>query len=196
MAMRNLPLEYRLAWSLDLRTNRRLLIGLNAAALIFFVPAALLAGLLLCRLDPQAASSLALFQPRGSVLLNVISYLLSTALVILLHEIIHGLFFWRITGERPSFGIQTSYAFAAAPGWYIPRGPYLWIGIAPLVVITLIGLLLSPLLSFQVLYPVLFGLVLNAVGSLGDLYVVFRLLGKEGDLLVCDHGDKIEAFAR
>jgi hypothetical protein len=195
-ALRTLPPDYRLIWTLDLKTDRRLLIGLNAATVIMFVPAALLAGALVRTLDPQASSSLAVLHPPGSVFLNVITYLISAVLVIVLHEIIHGLFFWGITREMPSFGIGTGYAFASAPGWYIPRGAYLWIGIAPLLVLTLGCLLISPLLPLQVLYPVLFGVVLNGVGSLGDGYVVVKLLSKGGDLLVCDHGDKIDAFTR
>ncbi len=81
-----------------------------------------------------------------------------------------------IDPRAPLFGLRGLYAFAAAPGWYIPRNPYLWIGLSPLVLISIFGLLLVPLIPQSVLFAWLFGLTYNAAGAAGDLYFVFWLL--------------------
>ena len=61
---------------------------------------------------------------------------------LVVHELIHGLFFWLFTGSAPRYGLGLSYAYAAAPDWYIPRRKYQVTGLAPVVIIGLGCLLL------------------------------------------------------
>jgi hypothetical protein len=72
------------------------------------------------------------------------------------------------------------------PGWYFPRNQYILIGISPLIVITLIGILLLVILPISTLNLVLIGLVLNASGAVGDLFVVVWLLTKPVITLTLD----------
>ena len=76
--------------------------------------------------------------------LGVLALILVVAGVLILHELIHGIFFWLFTHERPKFGIHLYYAYAAAPGWYLPRNRFIVVGLAPLITITVSGLFLLP----------------------------------------------------
>jgi hypothetical protein len=117
-------------------------------------------------------------------------------LVVVAHELLHGAGFWLATGERPSFGFKGLYAYAAARDWYVPRGPYLLIGLAPLVVLSaaLLGLVAAIPVS---LLPVAFlAVVVNAVGSVGDVLVVAWLLARPLVTFVRDSGDAVTLYER
>jgi hypothetical protein len=116
------------------------------------------------------------------------------AAVLLLHELVHGAFFWLITRSRPVFGLQAAYAYAAAPNWYIPRNPYLVVGLAPLILLTLTGVALLPWLPAALLLPWIFALAVNASGSIGDVYIIGWLLTRPAGALVNDHGDCIHIY--
>ncbi len=92
------------------------------------------------------------------------------------------------------FGFKGAYAYAAAPGWFIPRNPYLWIGLSPLVVLSLTGFVLITVLPVNWLLPIMIGLIFNAVGSVGDLYVVFWLFLKPATVYIQDQGDAINIY--
>jgi hypothetical protein len=125
----------------------------------------------------------------------LISALAGVAVSILLHELVHGAFFWFFTRHRPAFGLRIGYAFAGAPGWYLPRRQHLVVGLAPLVLLSLLGLLLLAALPAGLLAAVLFGGVANAAGAVGDLWVVFLELRERREILVEDLGDRINFYA-
>ena len=56
--------------------------------------------------------------------------------VFVLHEAVHGLFFWLYTRDRPRFGFKGWYLYASAPGWYLSRNRFLVVGLSPLVTMT------------------------------------------------------------
>jgi hypothetical protein len=114
--------------------------------------------------------------------------------VLLLHELVHGAFFWISTRSQPRFGLKLTYAFAAAPDWYIPRNPYLVIGLAPVVLITLAGILLLPFIPPALVLPCVLALALNASGSVGDAYIIGCLIRRPPSTLVNDHGDSIHFY--
>src|SRR5262249_59765578 len=51
--------------------------------------------------------------------------LLACVLVPVVHEATHGVVFWALTRERPRFAFKVLYAYAVAPDWFLPSGPYL-----------------------------------------------------------------------
>jgi len=114
--------------------------------------------------------------------------------LVILHEGIHGLCFWMITGKRPVFSLGPGYAAAAAPGIYIARGPYLVTALSPLVVMTAIGLLLISFVSSSILFHVTFITVLNIAGAVGDLWVAGGVIIKQGPVLVQDFGDRVVVY--
>ena len=188
---KTLPNTYQLRQSIDLNQNRALVIGLNVVALAFFILFGYGYLWLLAWMRPAASYAF----NSSKWLANLLAVLLVYIAVIVLHEIIHGLFFWIITGEKPHYGFKGAYAFAAAPDWYLPRGPYLMVGLAPFVLITLIGILLIPITPDGWLILLGVAVTANASGAIGDLAVVAWLLFKHpAACLICDHGDAIDIY--
>lgn len=190
--MQTLPNDYRLIRDIDLSKDHLLMIKLNLIGLALFLGFAWLFAWLAGLIRPDLAG------PRlwsGKIdLPALIGIGLAFGLILILHEGVHGLFFWLFTGSRPVFGLKATYAYAAAPGWYLPRNRYLWVGLSPLVVISAAGLLLLPFLSAQWLLAWLLALTTNASGAIGDLYVVGWLLGQSRQVLVNDHGDGMRVY--
>lgn len=94
-------------------------------------------------------------------------------MMIILHEATHGLFFWLFTRSRPDFAFnKIIYAYTAAPGWYIPRNKYIVVEMAPLVLITTLGLILLAVAPQGWLLLILILTILNTCGSVGDMAVI------------------------
>lgn len=185
-----LPSGYELARTIDLRVQPALMLGLNLIGLGLLLLFAWFFFWLAARLRPQAGPNLSFSLGLPAILAIIVAF----AAVLLLHELVHGACFWLITRSRPRFGLQAAYAYAAAPDWYIPRNPYLIVGLAPLVLITLVGIALLPWLPTVLLLPWIFALSVNASGSVGDVYIITWLLSRPAGALVNDHGDSIHIY--
>ena len=128
-------------------------------------------------------------------LLMLISLLVATILMIVLHEAVHGIAFWMFTGRRPSFGFKGFYAYAASPkGVYLPRREYFVVALAPLVFLSLFGAILIPVLPLVALPALVFFLIGNAAGAIGDVWVVGWLLREPPELLLQDRGDAVTTY--
>ena len=119
---------------------------------------------------------------------------LAIVFVILFHEGIHGAFFWLFTGSRPVFAFKGFYAYAAAPGWYLPRDAYMLTGIAPLLLITFVGMFLLWIVPDAWLMLVMLGLIINTSGAAGDIFAVLWLARQPAACLAQDRGDVIEIY--
>lgn len=114
-------------------------------------------------------------------------------LYIVLHELVHGICYKRMTGERLTFGISWSCAFCGVPNIYTYRKTSIIAASAPLILFTV---LLVPVCAvLMILHPYLymlglflFGLHLGGCG--GDFYFVWILLFKykSPDALMRDTG--------
>lgn len=191
--MQTLPNDYTLLRDIDLSKDTSLMLKLNLVGLALFLGCLWLFAWLAAWLRPDLGGPTSF---GGKIdLPGLAAILLAFGLILIVHEGVHGLFFWLFTGSRPVFGLKAAYAYAAAPGWYIPRNRYLWVGLAPLIVISLAGLLILPRLPSGWLLAWLLALATNASGAIGDLYVVGWLLGQSPDVLVNDHGDGMRVYA-
>jgi Putative zincin peptidase len=95
-------------------------------------------------------------------------------LMLLLHELLHGAAFL-LWGGRPYLGAKLPYAlYCGAKNQLFRRNQYLVVGLAPLVVITLAGLIVT-LLSPTLASYTLFVTVGNISGAAGDVWSVRRL---------------------
>lgn len=108
-----------------------------------------------------------------------------------LHELLHGLLF-RAFGLRPSFGVRVAYLYTTAERQVLPRNPYLLVGAGPFLGISLLGaaLLLWPPLQGLLLLP----LATHAAGSMGDLWIVARVLRCPPHALVMDLKDGADVY--
>ncbi len=174
---------------LDLTKNKRAILLLNGVALVsFFLYGWLFYGILGVLRDDLGDLATLPGEPFFQTLITFV-------LVLVLHELIHGLFFALYTGESPRLGLRGLYAFAGAPEWFIPRGPYLVIGLAPFVLITLVGLISLVFVPLNLVRLLLFAITLNAAGASGDIFISGWLMRERELLFVNDTGEIFTMFA-
>ena len=115
------------------------------------------------------------------IVINILGYIL----ILPIHELIHAAAFV-LWGGKPYFGARLPYAlYCGAKNQLFHRNQYFVVGLAPLIVITLDGIifiLISPVLASYTL----FALIGNFSGAAGDVWVVRKLLRRPGSILVED----------
>lgn len=192
-ATMNLPAGYSQAWELNLKTNKRLNWILQFVATGWFL--LLAAGLtpIYQRLRPDYQVSIQIDDIPG-LWLGLLGLVIDSVIVMTLHELVHGFFFWRFSGARPRFGVSWGYAYAGAPDWYFTRNPYLVIALAPLVVLTFVNTFLFVFAPANWLGWLYAAIILNAGGAIGDMLVAGRLLAAPPNTLVRDIGDAVSAY--
>lgn len=127
---------------------------------------------------------------------ELILLFLSTALVLLVHEWVHGITM-QAYGARPKYGIiwKGLMFYASAPGYAFRRNQYLVVALAPLVVLSLLaclGILLlagSPIVWMMPVYA-----VTNGGGSIGDLWMSLMILRYPSHAYVVDERDGMRIF--
>ena len=191
-----LPIHYEQDSTIDLAKDKTLLINLTVASLVLFFVFGGMFTVLASVISPALAS-------RGSIVITLPTLLLAlvvvsvlTLFVLVVHEFIHGLFFWLFTRSKPKYGFKGVYAYAAAPDWYIPRNQFLVIGLAPLVILTLVGLVLLRFLPPLGVFMVVLGMTMNAAGAVGDIFIVGLSLRKPASCLFRDFGTGITLYTK
>lgn len=189
-ATKMLPPSFTKFHSLDL-TNRKLVVAMNiAGVLLLFVFGWVFMGVA-AFFNPQFFWLELLIFVRS---LSLPTLLLTILLVVVLHELSHALFFWLFSRERPKVGFNLLYAYATAPDWFFPRYQFLLIGLAPVLLLTLAGLLVMPLVDFFTVARLILALTVNAAGAVGDFIVVIWVLGQPADILLRDEGTAVTAY--
>lgn len=193
-ATQNLPDNYQPAGKFNLKSMKQL-IFMNIAGLILLILSIWFFGWFINRIRPDFDTLFQFeFSNLATLAISLAKLLLTISFVMLLHEGFHALFFWLFSKQKPIIGFKGAYAYASMPGWYFPRNQYLLIGIAPLIFITIIGMILLMLLPTAVLNLVLIALIMNTSGAVGDLFVVIWLLTKPSTTYALDQIDTIEFF--
>lgn len=194
-AFKELPDGYLSFKELNLVKNQKLMIKLSLASLVLFVVSGVLFTWLLHLLREDLIGGGAKF---SLVNINLVSSSISLLvllavlfLMVILHEGVHGLFFWLFTGGKVQFGFKGAYAYAAAPDWYLPKTPYLVVSLAPLVIITVLGFITMLYVPSDWILPILLLITLNASGAVGDLYAFFWILKQPKEVLIQDFGDRM-----
>lgn len=113
--------------------------------------------------------------------INIIGYIL----ILPIHELIHAAAFV-LWGGKPYFGTKLPYAlYCGAKNQLFHRNQYLVVGLAPLVVITLAGIIFT-LISPALASYTIFATVGNVSGAAGDVWTVRKLLRRSRSILVED----------
>lgn len=189
-----LPPNYHLSGKFNLK-NTRQVITMNLVGFVLLILSIWFFGwLTIWMRGPSAISFSFEFSSISSSLFSVGQLILVIFLVLVLHEAIHAMFFWIFSHHKPLVGFKGFYAYASMPGWYFPRIQYLIIGIAPLAIITLLGIILLATLPVAFIYLVMVALVMNSSGAVGDIFVVIWLLTKPKTTLALDKIDSIEFY--
>jgi hypothetical protein len=112
--------------------------------------------------------------------------LLTIPATLVLHEAVHGLVFWAVTRSRPVFGFKGWYLYTDAPGWYLRRGQMLAALAAPLLVFPAVGLPVVAIGPAWLSTLAGLGLVVNAFGAIGDVYLMWVVARVRGPVLFGD----------
>jgi hypothetical protein len=189
--LKSLPAGYLHHVTLDL-SKKKLILILNGIALLLVLLYYLLYLFIVRRFNPGADLSISINFNSG--FLAFVIFIVMTVFVIILHEFIHGIFYWLYTHERPVFAIKSAYAYASAPNWYLPRNQFIIVGLAPLMFISVFPLILLPYLTSPFVHIIMLEMSINAAGSLGDMIVIAKMLTLPASAMVNDHGDLIVVY--
>lgn len=187
-----LPETHSLAWQVNLKTDKRLNLLLQLSALFWAAIVAVFLWRAFQALRPDWNETH--LTGNGWNILGL--FLLVLVLSVILHELVHGAFFWWFTKHPPKFGMGLGYAYATMPGWFFSKRQYLAVGLAPLAGLTALGLLLVPFLPGWMLDLFFIGLFLNAAGAIGDIYICIRIAREAEDVWVKDFGHGTEVYRR
>jgi len=187
---KTLPENYNLAWQINVEKDKRQMILLQLLALPWGLLVLVFLGWYVVTLRSELFGG-----PGFEISLGVVLALLPVmGLSVILHELVHGAFFWFFTREQPRFGFSLFYAYATAPGWFFSTSYYWLIGLAPLVILTALGLALIPFAREELVYLLLFGIFINASGAIGDIYIVTRLALEPAGTLIEDQGTGFRVY--
>jgi hypothetical protein len=189
-ASRSLPEGYVHAGTISLAGNRPLFRRLMGLGVIAWIGSLFLFGWIGSLLRPDGWVFDFRSTPAAMIVVSTVGGLVATCvLTLVLHEAAHGLALWVITRERPVFGFKGWYAYTDAPGWYLSRGQIVVAYLAPLVLLTAIGLPLVAFAPAGVSLLVLFAMVMNTVGAIGDVYFTVLVLRIKGPVIFGDGPD-------
>ncbi len=122
--------------------------------------------------------------------------------ILFVHEWLHGLAI-RYYGHRPTYGVKWSHIgkikvplafYATSGGGYFRRDAFNVIALTPLVVITLVGALLYPLIPFSAYIPLTTLLIVNGTGAVGDVWMWWNVRRYPAHALVYDDADSIAVY--
>ena len=170
---RELPSGYRQAKYINAK-NAKFGIIFNLIALLVFAVVMVVAVLLLLGKEDFSFVEDVFMNDYYFLALFVFSFVMLGGYIVL-HELVHGIAYKALTGEKLTFGISWSCAFCGVPHIYTYRRTAIISVVAPFAVFTL--LLLSLLILFYFISPMcfifcaaIFGL--HVGGCSGDLYVL------------------------
>lgn len=192
-----LPINYRQKSTLDLSKSKKATIAAIVLGIVLLIGVSWFLEQFTHFLRPNALEGIGFhgiltITPDGELsfelpIVAIVGTIVVIVLVMLIHELVHGVFFWWFGGQRPTFGIKGPFIYVAAPpDVYFPRNPYLVVGIAPLGLLTFVGLLLMTIAPVAALPVLGFSIALNAAGAAGDLVMAVRLLSFSPDNLMED----------
>jgi hypothetical protein len=110
--------------------------------------------------------------------------------VVFLHEMIHGTAAVFL-GYRPIFGFKPPLVYVTFKE-KIPRGHFITIALAPLVILDLLFGVLFALGILKVFSY--FCLIINTIGAIGDMWITIKLLPQEQGTLIQDTKTGIEVW--
>lgn len=200
-----LPANYRRQATIDLSKSRKAIVGAIVSGIVLLITVGWLLVQLTNLFRPTALEGLRFrdiqtITPDGGTSITIpfqliVDFIVAFVLVMPVHELVHGIFYCRFTGKRPSFRIKGLYLYTAAPSEvYFPRNQYLVVGITPLVLLTLVGLLLMIIVPVVVVPILILFIAFNAAGAAGDLLMFAWLWPYSPDTLMQDNGTSVVVY--
>lgn len=190
---RELPEGYVAVKTVDAKSDKKAIIWLTFLGLIVMIPAVLI---------PLAIFWLGGKELSGSVEGLYLAYflvLLGMIVYMVLHELVHGAVYKRLTGEKLTFGLSLTCAYCGVPHIYTYRKAALKAVLAPFAVFSVIFIAAMAVAYFvssgaYIVLTLLFAM--HVSGCSGDLYVAYLLTAKYKDdsVLMNDTGPKMTIY--
>jgi len=182
-----LPKGYRYAGTLDFMRNRRHIKAMLVLSLaLIAVP--VIVGLLAVPVGPSwrlMASRWTMWPCLG----------LALVLYIPLHELVHGIAMFVLSGVRPTYGLKLPYAYAGSTAWF-DRKSHIITALAPVVFWGAALQIAIAWLPQAWFWPLWIVQISNLSGSAGDIYTAWALARMKGDLLIQDTGVRMRIMRR
>ncbi len=135
-----------------------------------------------------------LFPSSGIPLIDRWGILLAAGTMIVLHENIHALVIWRSSGSWPAYGITPLGFYVNAEGWYFSRRTMIAISAAPLVSLTVLGVLMLLILPPTLASLPLWLMLVNAAGSVNDAAVAAWVFFQPDSAVIHNNGRSMEVY--
>ena len=188
-----LPPGYREKTKIDLKGNKKTAVILNVVSILIGLGMAVVTLLY---------APLTLFENMGGafttllyMILKVVVTMGGLILYISAHERIHGLFIKKFSGTEPTYGLSGAYAYAGSTAFF-QKTHYIIIALAPFF---LLGILLGAVTFFLPegwFWYVYIIQILNVAGSVGDFYVVLRVMFQPKTVRIQDGGTETTIYVQ
>jgi Putative zincin peptidase len=179
-AYKTLPNHYEYLSGIDMKNNKKQFYLMNILSVILFV--ACFIGLMIIK------SSFEIDLIRYGVFMG------GCIVYIILHEIVHAIFFRIKNDVKVKFKFHGFAASASVPGVYYHKVHYLIISLAPFVLLSLVFIPSLFLISdywFAILYLIF---SMHVSGCSGDFYVFVKVLLMPKDVIIEDDGISMKIY--
>ncbi len=192
----NLPENYHQIDELDLNKNRGLamILTLTGVGLLFGVSWLLLQSLDFLRPEYLSSENILIITGMREFWRGVLLLIVSMGLMTILYSGFRWLMFLIITRQHPKLSVQGFSAFTTAPTWYIPRRAYLLISLTPVMLITLIGVAIIPIVPLNFVPGVMLVVSLNFSAAINDIVTAYWLLRRPKNIFIQSYRDGVRVF--
>lgn len=191
LSYNTLPEGYKTVYEINLLSNKKLAITINALSVVMLLPFIIVLPFLKIKLFSIELGLLSLVKFG----VFFVGYLFA----IMLHELTHGICFRIASKKKVKYNFHILYFSASVPDSYFVKNYYLVIGLAPSVVVNLILIIMTTLFYFYLpnwFIIIYFIFAFHFVGCVGDFYVCGKLLKMKSDTLVQDVGVGMTMFQK
>lgn len=182
----------------NILNNKKLLAQIQKLSLLLIFGTTVLSIFLAYQLEAESLDSLASIwgQPIESYIFKFLLVVGIYFLMIIVHELIHGVFYKLFHPEGAlHFGFQRGIAFASSPGSRYTSGQMKVIALAPLVLINLSLVLVYAMTPMSlIVFAMLTGMHTGACA--GDIYYVYLIAQAPKDVLIEDTDQGIKIYQK
>lgn len=166
----------KLIKEVEIIEDKQLIKRLNIAGIVLMIGMVIPFFILGLKIAPDFSTAINLNDFIDNDWLVLIINLIILFAIVLIHELIHGLFFKVFKPEgKVKFGFKAGMAYAASPGNFYTKFEMFVIAFAPFFFITLGLTLLMYFLNIDIISFVVLAAI-HAGGCVGDLYYVYLLI--------------------
>jgi hypothetical protein len=192
-----LPVGYTEAMYWRLATDWRRLVAANLMGLVSAPLATVFFGALAVAVtgfNPSRFLGVGGYEAQGEPA-SIVALIVAIIGSMVIHELTHGAAI-RWCGNRPSYGFQWAglVPYATAEGQYFTRNQFIICALAPLVCLSLLGSMLLPVAPLWLVPWLVLGLIANAAGAVGDVWMSIIALRYPSSTWIVDERDGMRVY--